>query len=393
MARVKVRARFFVLLTVFVAIVLLLVVIFVSNSNQGDLGTGTIDMNLRFSAVVVRDEVLITTERYDRVIYKVQEGSFVENGTPVAQVFQWGYNDDIMQALLNVQKQILTEQLTQISGIENAQLDGYNAQIQEKEAKLRALALSGTGEDLLSLELQLKDLSAQRREYLRTSVQQTESLTELYQQETELTNQLNQYRSDVVATDSGRISFYFDGYEQALDATKLDLLSSELVNMALKGTGAGNSTITENLLYRLADNQHAYIAFLTKASSPMRVVAGETYTVTFDAEPATTFTGTALAPIVEQNNVVNILEFHQDIGFMLNARVVAFSLNKSATGIIVPLKAIAMQDQKPGLNIISGEGKPQWVEVSVLCADEEQAIVKAASLNDTIVAGLRFKKP
>ncbi|MEL7607919.1 MAG: HlyD family efflux transporter periplasmic adaptor subunit [Bacillota bacterium] len=393
MARVKVRARFFVLMTILAAAVLLLIVIFVSNGNQGDLGTGTIDMNGRFNAVVIRDEVLVTTERYDRVIYKVEEGSFVESGAPVAQVFQWGYNDDIMQALLNVQKQILTEQLAQLSGIENAELDGYNTQIAAKEAQIRSLALSGTGGDLLSLELELKDLSAQRREYLRSSVQQNESLTELYQKETELTDQLNQYRSDIVATDSGRISFYFDGYEQALDATKLDLLTSELVGMALKGTGAGNTTITENLLYRLADNQHAYIAFLTKASSPLRVVEGETYTVTFDAEPSTTFAGTALAPIVEQNNVVNILEFHQDIGFLLNARVAAFSLNKSATGVIVPLKAIVFKDQRPGLNIISGEGETQWVEVSVLCANEEQAVVKAASLNDTIVAGLRYKMP
>lgn len=393
MSRVKVRARFFVLLTVFVAIILLIAVVLVSCRNQGDLTSDTIVMHYRSQAIVIRDEVLITTERYDRVIYKVQEGSFVTAGMPVAQVFQWGYNDDIMQALLNTQKQIFNEQLAQIQGIENAELGSLNTLIAAKEAQLRALALRGGSGDLLSIELELKQLSEQRREYLRSSVQQTEALAELYRKETEITDQLNQYRSDIVATDSGRISFYFDGYEQALDATKLDLLSSELVNMALKRTAAGNTTITENLLYRLADNGHAYIAFLTKASSPMRVVEGETYTITFDAEPATEFVGTALAPIVEKDNVVNILEFRQDIGFLLNARIVDFSLNKSATGVAVPLKAIAIQDRRPGLNILLGEGQTQWIEVSVLCIDEENAIVKAASMNDTIVAGLRYKMP
>ena len=50
-----------------------------------------------------------------------------------------------------------------------------------------------------------------------------------------------------------------------------------------------------------------------------------------------TYQGTALAPIVTESSVVNILEFNVDIGDLLDIRAVNAIVTKSAQGVMVPV--------------------------------------------------------
>lgn len=394
MARVRVRSRFFVILVLLLAVIGIGVYFLLGGGQEGGLSTGTMRLSFGAKTVLVRDEVSVTTERYDKILFDVVEGAHVADGDQIAQVFKWGYQEETMQTLLDVQKSILTYQLSLEEDIVNPDLDGITLQIQQKQNAIRAAVRSEAGEDMLVLEKELKALLNARMELLR-DIQPDETLTDLYQQEEQQLANLATWKRDILNTvGDGVVSFYFDGYEQALNVNKLDMINADLVAGVLKGSGTvtGIDTATESPLYRLVDDSHFYIALLTESASPFRLVEGETYTVVFDGYADQPFTGTALAPIVSDKQVVNLLEFHQTMNNLMGVRVVEATIMKDVTGLVVPLDAIEVREGLPGILLVSGD-ETVWTQVEVLAADDSEAIIQATRPGQTLVAGLRYHKP
>lgn len=394
MTRVRFKARFFVFAGLLLAVVAIVLFFLLGGGREGELQAGTMRLNYNTKTVLVRDEVSVTTERYDKILFDVVEGAPVKEGDQIAQVFKWGYQEETMQTLLDVQKSIYDYQMTLVSDIVNPDLDAVKLQIQQKQEAIRASARKETNDDMLTLEQQLKELLAQRTEILK-NIQPDEKLNDLYQQEEQQLTNLSAWKRDIINTvGDGIVSFYFDGYEQAISASKLNMLNADLVAGVLRGSGVttGIDTTTESPLYRLINGEHFYITFLTGSSSPFRLVQGETYTVIFDGYSDMPFTGTALAPIVSDKQVVNILEFHQAMTDLMGVRVVGATIMKDVTGLTVPLDAIAMREGKPGILRISGK-EQVWTEIEVLAANDTDAIIRAAQPEQTLVEGLRYHKP
>ena len=97
-----------------------------------------------------------------------------------------------------------------------------------------------------------------------------------------------------------------------------------------------------------------------------------------------TYQGTALAPIVTESSVVNILEFNVDIGDLLDIRAVNAIVTKSAQGVMVPVDAIAYEAGIPSVEVQSGEATYR-VTVNILAADEDNAVVAPANASDTLI--------
>lgn len=394
MARVRFRARFFVLLFALIAVIAGVVLFLVFGGGEGELANSTMQLKHVTRSVIIRDEVSKTTERYDKIIFDVAEGAHVQNDDQIAQVFKWGYQEETMQSLLEVQTQIQEKQLAQFEGIVKQDLININLEIQQKQLEIRAAA-GGKGDvDMLTLEQELKALLISRMDMLR-DVQANEELSALYTQEETQLNSLAAWKRDIVNdAGSGVVSFYFDGYEQVLSADKLDMLTSDLLTRVLRGTGTeapAGSAATESPLYRLIDDEHFYIAFLTSSSEPLRVAAGEEYTVVFDGYANTPFRAVALAPMLSGTQVVNILEFSQPMGDLMGVRVVEATILKDVTGIEVPKSAIRMRDGIPGVMRVVGTDSV-WIEVEVLAANENDAIVRAKNQDETLTPGARYKK-
>lgn len=394
MARVRFKARFFVLAGLFLAAVGIGLFFLLGGGREGELQTGTMRLNYNEKTVLVRDEVSVTTERYDKILFDVVEGAHVKEGDQIAQVFKWGYQEETMQTLLDVQKSIYDYQMTLVADIVNPDLDAVKLQVQQKQNAIRASARKETNDDMLKLEQELKDLLAQRTEMLK-NIQPDEKLTDLYHQEEQQLTNLAAWKRDIINTvGDGIVSFYFDGYEQAISASKLNMLNADLIAGVLHGSGVatGIDTTTESPLYRLINDEHFYIAFLTGSSSPFRLVQGETYTVVFDGYSDMPFTGTALAPIISEKQVVNILEFHQAMTDLMGVRVVGATIMKDVTGLTVSLNAIEMREGKPGILRVSGK-EQVWTEIEVLAANDTEAVIRAAQPEQTLVEGLRYRKP
>ena len=170
---------------------------------------------------------------------------------------------------------------------------------------------------------------------------------------------------------------------------------SGYLDVSVKGgntASALSSTTSETPLYRLVQNTHWYIAFVTHADEPMRTTAGEQYYVVFDDYSTLTYQGTALAPIVTESSIVNILEFNVDIGDLLDIRTVNAIVTKSAQGVMVPIDAIAYEAGVPSVEVQSGDATYR-VTVNILAADEDNAVVSPVNASDTLISGQRIIKP
>ncbi len=340
------------------------------------------------TGVVIRDERSVSTEKYERVSYAVDEGARVFPDTQVATVYKWGYNDEMAQTLAATRADIYNKQMEILDGVEYPELTVMELSIAQKEDAIRECAMQKTG-SMLALEKELEALLLERATYLRSAVQPTEELTALYAQEETKLSQISAYATEVSATEEGVVSFYFDGFEDVLNAAKLDTVNVELVNTAAQGgTGEANTT-TETKLYRLINDTQWYIAFTTPASEPLRTVEGEQYTLVFDGYEDNLYVGTALAPVYMESGILNLIQFNISIDALISVRAAKGTLSKDAQGLEIPCKAISMKDGMPGIEIVE-DGTSHRVEVDVLASDEETAIVRSHD-GTTLYAGMKFK--
>ena len=241
------------------------------------------------------------------------------------------------------------------------------------------------GEDLLKLENDLKELLTQRSSLLRQSIQADEQLNQLYAEEDSKQAQLLEYVSNVSAKGDGVVSFYFDGYEQVLSAEKLDVVNADLVNKVLEEASGGTSS-SDSLLFRLVNPNHWYLAFVTPRNQALRLCAGQVYAVQVEGYADRTFMGTALEPVVNENGIVNLLEFTEDMGELMSVRTMEATLTAQASGLEVPLEAIGFGDGVPVLEVEGAQ-----VPLDILSADEDTAIV-AAKEGSTLQTGMRYGK-
>ena len=382
--RVRLRGRFF-------RIVLLTGSGGTAEARYGDV-TGTIDM----TAAIIRDESTVSTDRYEKIIFSVVEGQSVANGAQIAQVFRLGYQDESTVTLLRLQREIYEYQKSMIGADAAAGLADIETRIADLEAQIRDAARGDSDADMLQLEQSLKSLQTERATYLQNNVQADATLTSLYSSLAEQENALSNWTRNIVnSAGNGVVSFYFDGYERVLNASQIDTINAALINSVVRGGNTASSlstTTSETPLYRLVQNTHWYIAFVTRADEPMRTTAGEQYYVVFDDYSTLTYQGTALAPIVTESSVVNILEFNVDIGDLLDIRTVNAIVTKSAQGVMVPVDAIAYEAGIPSVEVQSGEATYR-VTVNILAADEDNAVVAPANASDTLISGQRIIKP
>ncbi len=394
-SRVRIRGRFFVVVFGFIGFIALIVVILNLTKKTGEIEFGTLGADMEVSAAIIRDETTIMTEQYEKVSFEVTEGETVSNDQLIAEVYKRGYQDETLVTLLNLQKQIYTYQLQLLGGEEPAELYELNSNLATVESQIRAVSRGESDLDMLGLEQTLKDLQNQRVTLLKSIVTADTTLTTIYNELDSQESTISGWKRDIKNTSgTGIVSFYFDGYEQVLNVNKLSTINSALVKTVVKGGNTASTTesTSEMPLYRIIDNTHWFIAFVTDSDDPMRLAEGEQYSVVFTDYSEEAYTATARESTVSEKAVVNILEFNSDIGKLIGTRTVTATISKSAQGLVVPLKAIEMVEGVPGINISYGDTVLR-VEVEILAQNEKKAVIRAKNDSNALTAGQKYVKP
>lgn len=388
--RFKVKGRFYAFLLALLLIGIVVIGIVVSGRNAGVVRAGVMTARIEATVVFIRDEQCVGADKYDRVSFYVNEGDTVNDAQEVALIYKWGYSDDMMQALLTVEGQIYAAQTALLAGVENADLASIELQIQNKRLAVRQAELGEEG-DLLTLQRELADLLAQRSAFLLQTVQPTSALTELYNTQAERLAQLDTYRQKVTAAGTGRVSFYFDGYEQILNTDKLDTINAALVSSVVSGSADLLSGAPSNLVYRLVNPNLWYLAFVTPRSQALRLAAGERYTVTF-THGALQFTGTAMNAAASEGDVLNLIEVTEGMGELYRTRKLKATVTAELSGYLIPLKYVSVKDGRAYVTVDAGDSE-RTVEINVVAVDGDTALVRAVSADGSLAAGMRCVKP
>ncbi|MDO4568182.1 MAG: HlyD family efflux transporter periplasmic adaptor subunit [Clostridia bacterium] len=386
--RVKYRfkPKFYIIVSVLALALLAALAFIISNGGRAATTVGVLQTETELDFAIIRNEQVVNVDRYDGAEYRVREGSDVTAGTPLACVYRWGYSDEMMQALLQIEERIYDAQMEQLEGISDLGLDDVNNRIDAVKRRILNASMYGGDGDVLELESELQALLAERREYLLTRVQSTEALLTLYEERETRLAQLDQWRSDVSAAADGRVSFYFDGYEQSLNASKLDRVTEHLVSGAISGASVTNPNAdSESALYRIVDPGVWYCAFLTDADSVFRTVEGESYEVSFVGAEDMTYLGVAQRPLKSDDKFINILKFERDIGRFISIRSISGVMSVYTTGVIVAEDAVFIDED--GLPYVRLYGSDSRIYVDVLASDGETAAVRAQNSNSVLTAG------
>ena len=121
--RARPNIKFYLLLAVLAAIVIVVMVL-IFRTTGGLVEQGTVTMEAAVTAVVIRDESVVTAESYGRINYFVAEGERITSGTKIAEVFKWGTYDSVLQDLLTMQQEIRAYQTeTVLADIVNTELE------------------------------------------------------------------------------------------------------------------------------------------------------------------------------------------------------------------------------------------------------------------------------
>ena len=135
-----------------------------------------------------------------------------------------------------------------------------------------------------------------------------------------------------------------------------------------------------------------YAAFVTAKNESLRLAAGESYTVSFEGYGDGVYTGRAVEAALSDGGVANLLEFADDVGPLLSARVVKATISAPMEGLVIPLDALSVKDGVVSATVADADGE-YAVEVEVLATDGERALIRAKNEAEALSAGMRYTKP
>lgn len=354
---------------------------------------GKIDFETSQSTVVVRDEKVYNAENYGKATFLAVEGERVAQGTDIAEVYKWGYNDKIMSDLLETQTKIEQYQENDLlRDVIDKDLEAINQSITGKSEKISAIISGAEQGDLVQEEKELRQLMENKRTYLHDKVNADSQLELYYEQESQLLERVDSWRQTVQAPAAGVVSFYFDGCEALLNADNIEQLTIKNINDIVNGSALTQvvSSEAERPLYRLVNNYKWYL--LIVSGEPIHEFESDNeFMIAFKEYVDKQYTGKVVGQREEDAGFIYAIEVNDDIGPLLNTRRADATIHTVFEGIKVPSGSVKTVENIKGVYVVDDK-KKTFVPVSVLIDKGGYSIIRPVNENDTLKAGQEIEE-
>ena len=384
-AKVKPKAKFYVIMGAITAVVVLAVFLF-SKVNTATLEMGELRFEQEFPVIIIRDEQLISAENHGKANFIAQEGARVEADMPVAEVYKWGYNEKISYGLLDKQTTIGDYQENALMhDVQDPNLIALNQAIDDQAKNVGEVIKTGIG-DLLAEERELTSLLTQKREYLNDTVPRDRKLEEFFDEERQLKERVDSYLEVKTAPQAGVVSYFFDGMEETLNANKLQEITYADIEEILNGnTDTASQPHRDDNgmtpLYRLVNNYKWYL--LIETDHPMKELANQnSMQVMFDSFQGKQYEGTVVGYIGEDAKFIYVIEILDDIGELLTVRRADARVFMKFEGLKAPQEALKEKDGDVGVYVVDGKER-DFVPVKVEIIKDGNAII--SPLDDSMI--------
>lgn len=398
MNRVKVRLkkkyvvrRLAVAVVAIVLICIVIALIIRLSGYQAQMSYDEMDVHSFHNAVIIRDEKVYTGVKYSRADYLVPEASEVEEGTHIMNLYKQGYSDSMNILIQQLSMEIYEAQMEQLGDVKDNTLVGYNEAIDAIRMRIANAALNESEDSINELEQQLTQKMDERRDYLKSILQPTEKLKNLYDREEQARRDMQTWQIDVESESSGIVSFYSDGYENAINKDKLDIISAPILSNALKKKSAvAWMAENETFTYRIINSDEWYCAFLTDVKDSFRLARDEAYNVVIDGYGS--YEAKALKCVISGDKVINILQINDEPGELKYVRNVSIEISASFAGVKVNNTAVINDENGQFIDVMSGGNKTR-TPVEVLAVSGDYAIVKSLSDEINFDSGVKYWIP
>ncbi len=322
--RRKPKTKFYLVLTGIVAAVAVILILLLSPPRMALVEIAKAEFDQSYDMLIVRDEVVYEAKNYGKTKYIAVEGQSVNVGDPIIEVYKWGYNDETLSKLLELQKKIMTYQTEVIrAGVIDDTLGDINNRINAKAAEIQQAVFDKHSSVLLSLERDMESLLTERMTYLRGVTAPDNQLSDYYTQESELLELFASWRSPLAANESGIVSFYFDGCEAVMNKQNIGSFTRDVLEEVLDGKTVETPEKEQGSapLYRIVNGNEWYVVLLSDKKIP-EMHLGNTFSIIFEDYLDNKYTGVVsdVSELAKNDGYVYTIMIQDNIGPLLGER-------------------------------------------------------------------------
>ena len=368
------------------AIILMIVLI----PSRHEAALGKMAFSVSTEGIIVRSEKLYQMDVNGKAELTVEEGQSVVAGEEIAVVYSSDYSESALNDLKNCRVKILDYlRNNMLKNILNKDLSDMDAQIDDLNAEIHEMIVSGETGDLLKYERELRNLMDERQTFLREQVNVDTQLQEYYDEEAALLAGIQGWQKSSTAESNGVVSFYFDGAESVLTPENMKKMSIAEITSILNGTSYYTLTdsTTSRPLYRLVDKNNWYVIVISDVEIPEFESKDTAFQVTFGGSDTGTYTAKATDMRKDGKQYVYYFHFEDDISKLLIARNVDLTISMEYVGVIVPENAIRTKNDQKGIYIKNSENNREFIPVEILINSEGYAIIQAIDLTASLTEG------
>ena len=340
--------------------------------------------------VIARNETLYETENKTRIDFLAQEGSHVSRQSVICKVYSSGYNQTEISRLQTYREEIQNYHVNQVmSTYVDAVLDSENEEISSLALQVRTLVQGRGVGSLSNLETQLTSALDSRKSYLRQKYPDDQTLSELYKVESDQLKKIESWTTTYTAKEDCLVSFYTDGYENAVNASTYQAMSPSDVRSVIRGAAPEQSIVSRGSdpLFRTVIEDEWYALFLC-TDRDWNPVVGEAYQMKLEG-----FDNYVVSAKVESFSrigsdlLLRMSVRDQSVEPVLNIRTCGATVGDFVSGVRVPMNALYAHDNRMGV-IVLESGVQVFVEVTVISySDDGTAFVRPTLEGSPLQAG------
>lgn len=360
--RRKPKTKFYLVLTGSIAVIGVILGLALSPQRLALVEWAGAEFDQSYDMLIVRDEVVYEAKNYGKTNFIAVEGQAVNVGDPILEVYKWGYNDETLSKLLDLQKKIMAYQTDVIrADVIDDTLNGLAGRIDAKAQEIRQAVFESRPSVLLTLERGMESLLDERMAYLRDTTMPDETLKEYYTQEAELLELFASWRSLLSANESGLVSFYFDGCEAVMNKQNIGGFTRDVLEEVLDGKTVETPETDQAYapLYRVVNGGEWYVVLLSDRKIP-EMHLGNAFSIIFEDYLDTTYTGVVcdVSALAQNDGYVYTVLIQDNIGPLLGERRVAARLYGVQESYSIPKGCVKKADDINYVETAAGEYVP-----------------------------------
>ena len=347
-------------------------------SPYATITAGTLGARYSGDCLIVRNETPFDAEGVTSVDYKAEEGSLVQRGDTICNVYSSSLSTKEVTALQDYRDQIRDYQLQLLASetTYDAKMARVESDVLSRAREVREM-IAGARGSLINQEKLLDAAIDARQQYLKQKYSSDQRLTRLYDDELSQEQRIQSWTKAYAATQEGLVSFYSDGYEYSLTAANYDTFIPSDVRRMYNGYKPEKSTTDKGktTIYRTVRDGMWYVLFLSDDST-WTPVDGQTYELKLERFENTTVMATVESSTRSGGELLVRLSVSGSVKPVLYMRTCQAELGDYVSSLCVPSRALIRKDDMDCVVVVDGANQ-SLIPVNILLRDGDNVYITA----------------